>query len=137
MSNKSINQIKKELRFIKKANIAIDTYMDTQAKFQKRLDWLKTQKQSPKVQKDLEGTQKVLNTLKQTVNIDRLSNLEEFYLTNIGKLDDEYDRLVLIMVYIQGQTFDKVSRQLCYSIDGLKDRAKRAINKLRSAINKG
>lgn len=137
MSNKSINQIKKELRFIKKANIAIDTYMDTQAKFQKRLDWLKTQKQSPKVQKDLEGTQKVLNTLKQTVNIDRLSNLEEFYLTNIGKLDDEYDRLVLIKVYIQGQTFDKVSRQLCYSIDGLKDRAKRAINKLRSAINKG
>lgn len=137
MSNKSINQIKKELRFIKKANIAIDTYMDTQAKFQKRLDWLKTQKQSPKVQKDLEGTQKVLNTLKQTVNIDRLSNLEEFYLTNIGKLDDEYDRLVLIKVYIQGQTFDKVSRQLCYSIDGLKDRAKRAINKLRNAINKG
>ena len=137
MSNKSINQIKKELRFIKKANIAIDTYMDTQAKFQKRLDWLKTQKQSPKVQKDLEGTQKVLNALKQTVNIDRLSNLEEFYLTNIGKLDDEYDRLVLIKVYIQGQTFDKVSRQLCYSIDGLKDRAKRAINKLRNAINKG
>ena len=137
MSNKSINQIKKELRFIKKANIAIDTYMDTQAKFQRRLDWLKTQKQSPKVLKDLEGTQKVLNTLKQTVNIDRLSNLEEFYLTNIGKLDDEYDRLVLIKVYIQGQTFDKVSRQLCYSIDGLKDRAKRAINKLRSAINKG
>jgi len=137
VSNKSINQIKKELRFIKKANIAIDTYMDTQAKFQKRLDWLKTQKQSPKVQKDLEGTQKVLNTLKQTVNIDRLSNLEEFYLTNIGKLDDEYDRLVLIKVYIQGQTFDKVSRQLCYSIDGLKDRAKRAINKLRNAINKG
>ena len=137
MSNKSINQIKKELRFIKKANIAIDTYIDTQAKFQKRLDWLKTQKQSPKVQKDLEGTQKVLNTLKQTVNIDRLSNLEEFYLTNIGKLDDEYDRLVLIKVYIQGQAFDKVSRQLCYSIDGLKDRAKRAINKLRSAINKG
>lgn len=118
MSNKSINQIKKELRFIKKANIAIDTYMDTQAKFQRRLDWLKTQKQSPKVLKDLEGTQKVLNTLKQTVNIDRLSNLEEFYLTNIGKLDDEYDRLVLIKVYIQGQTFDKVSRQLCYSIDG-------------------
>lgn len=137
MSNKSINQIKKELRFIKKANIAIDTYMDTQAKFQRRLDWLKTQKQSPKVLKDLEGTQKVLNTLKQTVNIDRLSNLEEFYLTNIGKLDDEYDRLVLIKVYIQGQTFDKVSRQLCYSIDGLKDRAKRAINKLRNAINKG
>ena len=137
MSNKSINQIKKELRFIKKANIAIDTYMDTQAKFQRRLDWLKTQKQSPKVLKDLEGTQKVLNALKQTVNIDRLSNLEEFYLTNIGKLDDEYDRLVLIKVYIQGQTFDKVSRQLCYSIDGLKDRAKRAINKLRSAINKG
>lgn len=137
MSNKSINQIKKELRFIKKANIAIDTYMDTQAKFQRRLDWLKTQKQSPKVLKDLEGTQKVLNALKQTVNIDRLSNLEEFYLTNIGKLDDEYDRLVLIKVYIQGQTFDKVSRQLCYSIDGLKDRAKRAINKLRNAINKG
>ena len=137
MSNKSINQIKKELRFIKKANIAIDTYMDTQAKFQRRLTWLKTQKQSPKVLKDLEGTQKVLNTLKQTVNIDRLSNLEEFYLTNIGKLDDEYDRLVLIKVYIQGQTFDKVSRQLCYSIDGLKDRAKRAINKLRNAINKG
>lgn len=137
MSNKSINQIKKELRFIKKANIAIDTYMDTQAKFQRRLDWLKTQKQSPKVLKDLEGTQKVLNALKQTVNIDRLSNLEEFYLTNIGKLDDEYDKLVLIKVYIQGQTFDKVSRQLCYSIDGLKDRAKRAINKLRNAINKG
>jgi len=137
VSNKSINQIKKELRFIKKANIAIDTYMDTQAKFQRRLDWLKTQKQSPKVLKDLEGTQKVLNALKQTVNIDRLSNLEEFYLTNIGKLDDEYDRLVLIKVYIQGQTFDKVSRQLCYSIDGLKDRAKRAINKLRNAINKG
>ena len=137
MSNKSINQIKKELRFIKKANIAIDTYMDTQAKFQRRLDWLKTQKQSPKVLKDLEGTQKVLNALKQTVNIDRLSTLEEFYLTNIGKLDDEYDKLVLIKVYIQGQTFDKVSRQLCYSIDGLKDRAKRAINKLRNAINKG
>lgn len=137
MSNKSINQIKKELRFIKKANIAIDTYMDTQAKFQKRLDWLKTQKQSPRVKKDLEGTQKVLNTLKQTVNIERLSNLEEFYLNNIGTLDDEYDRLVLIKVYIQGQTFDKVSRQLCYSIDGLKDRAKRAINKLKSVINKG
>ena len=62
--------------------------------------------------------------------------MEEFYIRNINKLEDEYDRLVLFKVYINGLTFWRASEELSYSVDGLKDKAAKALIKLKIAIEK-
>ena len=134
--NKSINQIKKELRFIKSKQKAINTYIALEEQYNKRLDWLKSQKQSQSIQKDITRTKQILDTLKPELNIKRLQDMEEFYIKNINKLEDEYDRLVLLKVYLNGLTFWRASEELNYSVDGLKDRAAKALIKLKIAIEK-
>ena len=133
--NKSINLIKKELRFLKKTNMAIDTYIATETQLKKRIDWLQGLEQSSNVRKGIIGTRRVLSTLTHSANIKRLNDLELLYLQSIQKLDDEYDKLLLTKVYIQGQTFAKTAEQLGYTQDALKKRAVRAIKKLRNIIN--
>ena len=134
--NKSINQIKKELAFIKDNQKAINTYTELEAQYNKRLDWLKSQKQSQSIQKDITRTKQILDALKPELNIKRLQDMEEFYIKNINKLEDEYDRLVLLKVYLNGLTFWRASEELNYSVDGLKDRAAKALIKLKIAIEK-
>lgn len=134
--NKSINQIKKELRFIKSKQKAINTYIALEEQYNKRLDWLKSQKQSQSIQKDITRTKQILDALKPELNIKRLQDMEEFYIKNINKLEDEYDRLVLLKVYLNGLTFWRASEELNYSVDGLKDRAAKALIKLKITIEK-
>ena len=134
--NKSVNQIKKDLRFIKSKQKAINTYITLEEQYNKRLDWLKAQKQSQSIQKDITRTKQILDALKSEFNIKRLQEMEEFYIRNINKLEDEYDRLVLFKVYINGLTFWRASEELSYSVDGLKDRAAKALIKLKIAIEK-
>lgn len=124
------------MRFIKSKQKAINTYIALEEQYNKRLDWLKSQKQSQSIQKDITRTKQILDALKPELNIKRLQDMEEFYIKNINKLEDEYDRLVLLKVYLNGLTFWRASEELNYSVDGLKDRAAKALIKLKIAIEK-
>lgn len=124
------------MRFIKSKQKAINTYITLEEQYNKRLDWLKAQKQSQSIQKDITRTKQILDALKSEFNIKRLQEMEEFYIRNINKLEDEYDRLVLFKVYINGLTFWRASEELSYSVDGLKDKAAKALIKLKIAIEK-
>lgn len=79
----------------------------------------------------------ILNVLQTKFDIKKLQELEVFYIDAINQLEEEYDKLVLMKVYIQNHTFWRASQELCYSVDGLKDRAKRAIVKLKMIIERG
>ena len=57
------NQIRKDLRFIKDSQKAINTYIETEEHYRKRLDWLSTKKQSDNVIKDITNTKQVLDKL--------------------------------------------------------------------------
>lgn len=133
--NKSINQIKKELRFIKDNQKAINTYVEAEKYYQDRLNWLNTQRQTQSIQRDITGTKNILDSLKTKLNIKKLQDLEAFYIEKINMLDEEYDKLIIMKVYVQHKTFWQASQELNYSVDGLKDRASRAIPKLRNMIN--
>lgn len=124
------------MRFIKSKQKAINTYIALEEQYNKRLDWLKSQKQSQSIQKDITRTKQILDALKPELNIKRLQDMEEFYIKNINKLEDEYDRLVLLKVYLNGLTFWRASEELNYSVDGLKDRAAKALIKLKITIEK-
>lgn len=130
------NQIRKDLRFIKDSQKAINTYIETEEHYRKRLDWLSTKKQSDNVIKDITNTKQVLDKLELKTNIDRLSQLEQFYINAINKLDDEYDRLAILKVYMQGKTYYRVCTELHYSFDGLKKKIKKAVEKLKIIIEK-
>lgn len=132
---KTISQIKNELRFIKKSNLAIEAHIATETRLKKRLAWLEHLGNAPTVRRDIAGTRRTLKRIVRSADIQRLNNLESSYLKYIQKLDDEYDKLLLTKVYIEGQTFNSVARQLGYSSDALKKRAARALRKLRNIIN--
>lgn len=135
MRNKSINQIKKELRFIKQQQKAINTYLDSEAQYQKRLDWLKSQKQSQNIQKDITRTQEILNTLKTEFNIKRLQELEKFYVGIINEMEDETDRMAIMKFYLQGKTMFKTAEEMYFSLDGIKGRLDKAIRKIKAIID--
>lgn len=133
--SKSINQIKNELRFIKKNQKAINTYIDSEAQYKKRLDWLKLQKQSQNIQKDIARTSEILDTLKTEVNIKRLQRLEKYYIEIINELEDETDRMAILKFYTQNKTMIRTAEEMCYSIDGIKSRLDKAIRKIKYIID--
>lgn len=133
--SKSINQIKNELRFIKKNQKAINTYIDSEAQYKKRLDWLKSQKQSQNIQKDIARTSEILDTLKTEVNIKRLQKLEKYYIEIINELEDETDRMAILKFYTQNKTMIRTAEEMCYSIDGIKSRLDKAIRKIKYIID--
>lgn len=133
--SKSINQIKNELRFIKKNQKAINTYIDSEAQYKKRLDWLKSQKQSQNIQKDIARTNEILDTLKTEVNIKRLQRLEKYYIEIINELEDETDRMAILKFYTQNKTMIRTAEEMCYSIDGIKSRLDKAIRKIKYIID--
>lgn len=133
--SKSINQIKNELRFIKKNQKAINTYIDSEAQYKKRLDWLKSQKQSQNIQKDIARTSEILDTLKAEVNIKRLQRLEKYYIEIINELEDETDRMAILKFYTQNKTMIRTAEEMCYSIDGIKSRLDKAIRKIKYIID--
>lgn len=133
--SKSINQIKNELRFIKKNQKAINTYIDSEAQYKKRLDWLKSQKQSQNIQKDIARTSEILDTLKTEVNIKRLQRLEKYYIEIINELEDETDRMAILKFYTQNKTMIRTAEEMCYSIDGIKSRLDKAIRKIKYIID--
>lgn len=133
--SKSINQIKSELRFIKKNQKAINTYIDSEAQYKKRLDWLKSQKQSQNIQKDIARTSEILDTLKTEVNIKRLQKLEKYYIEIINELEDETDRMAILKFYTQNKTMIRTAEEMCYSIDGIKSRLDKAIRKIKYIID--
>ena len=135
MSNKSINQIKNELRFIKRQQKAINTYIESEAQYQKRLDWLKSQKQSQHIQKDITRTEEILNTLKTEFNIKRLQELERFYVGIVNELEDETDRIAIMKFYLQNKTMIRTAEEMYYSIDGIKSRLDKAIRKIKLIID--
>ena len=132
--SKSIRQIKKELHFIKLKQTAINTYLESEAQYLKRLDWLKAQKQSQSIQKDITRTKQVLDSLKAELNITRLQRLEEFYLGIINQLEDEIDRVAIMKFYIQGKTMQRTAEEMHYSLDGIKTRLDKAIIRLKRKI---
>lgn len=134
MVHKSINQIKKELRFIKNAQHAIETYMESEAMYKRRIDWLSSHKDT---ESSISSTKEVLSALEIKVNIERLTELEKFYLTYINRLDDNLDKMILTKVYIQGRTYYSTAMEINFSYDGLKTRIKSALYKLSRLINEG
>lgn len=132
MKVKSINQIKKELRFIKQQQKAINTYIESETQYQKRLDWLKSQKQSQNIQKDIIRTQEILNTLKAELNIKRLQELEKFYVGVVNEMDDETDKMAIMKFYLQNKTMIRTAEEMYYSIDGIKSRLDKAIRKIKA-----
>lgn len=132
--NKSINQIKKELSFIKDNQKAINTYTELEAQYLKRLDWLNSQKQSQSIQRDITRTKQILDKLKTKVNIDKLQKLEEFYVEITNSLEDYYDRMAIYKFYNQNKNLHKVAEELNYSVDGVRYRLRVALKKIQLKI---
>lgn len=132
--NKSINQIKKELSFIKDNQKAINTYTELEAQYLKRLDWLNSQKQSQSIQRDITRTKQILDKLKTKVNIDKLQKLEEFYVEITNSLEDYYDRMAIYKFYNQNKNLHRVAEELNYSVDGVRYRLRVALKKIQLKI---
>lgn len=132
--NKSINQIKKELSFIKDNQKAINTYTELEAQYLKRLDWLNSQKQSQSIQRDITRTKQILDKLKTKINIDKLQKLEEFYVEITNSLEDYYDRMAIYKFYNQNKNLHRVAEELNYSVDGVRYRLRVALKKIQLKI---
>ena len=132
--NKSINQIKKELAFIKDNQKAINTYTELEAQYNKRLDWLKSQKQSQSIQRDITRIKAILDKLKTKINIEKLQRLEEFYIEITNSLEDYYDRMAIYKFYNQNKTLYRVAEELNYSVDGVRYRLRVALKKIQLKI---
>jgi len=123
---KSIREIKKDLKFIKHKQRAINTYIESQTSYLHRIRWLNDQQNK----RDVGGANKVLNALNSDINVGRLQRLEEYYLGEINKLDDELDRMAILKFYLQGKSMQRTANEMHYSIDGLKSRLSRALTRL-------
>jgi organic hydroperoxide reductase OsmC/OhrA len=87
MENSTFNQVKSDLRLLKKIQHSIDIQLETEERHQKRLELLLRVKQTKSVQEDIQKLQDIISNLHTEEFISRATAIESKYMDTINHLE--------------------------------------------------
>ncbi|MDY4592600.1 MAG: hypothetical protein SO434_04275 [Eubacteriales bacterium] len=126
---KSIEQVKTELKQMRRQNILLQSMYDTEARLRKRLEYLSD---SEKVERD--KIEYILRNLDIAGQIRKCNAIEKEYAKAISKLSLE-DSTIIYARYQQGMTNVQIARNFYYSVDGMQKRINRLVHKIWRIVN--
>lgn len=132
MENK-FNQIKADLRLLKKLTHCIDADLRIKDLHLKRLEILKQKKQTDDVKTDIELLEKIINDLDIDTHIHKMLELENKYTGLINRLEPT-DKTIIIEAFLNGHTYFWIGNKVGYSEVGVQKRVNKII-KLMSEMN--
>ncbi|MGN0789058.1 MAG: hypothetical protein ACI4MY_03905 [Christensenellales bacterium] len=126
---KSIEQVKTELKQMRRQNILLQSMYDTEARLRKRLEYLSD---SEKDERD--KIEYILRNLDIAGQIKKCNAIEKEYAEAISKLSLE-DSTIIYARYQQGMTNVQIARNFYYSVDGMQKRINRLVHKIWRIVN--
>ena len=126
---KSIDQVKTELKQMRRQNILLQSMYDTEARLRKRLKYLTD---SEKDERD--KIEYILRNLDIAGQIKKCNAIEKEYAKAISKLSLE-DSTIIYARYQQGMTNVQIARNFYYSVDGMQKRINRLVHKIWRIVN--
>lgn len=126
---KSIEQVKTELKQMRRQNILLQSMYDTEARLRKRLEYLSD---SEKDERD--KIEYILRNLDIAGQIKKCNAIEKEYAEAISKLSLE-DSTIIYARYQQGMTNVQIARNFYYSVDGMQKRINRLEHKIWRIVN--
>lgn len=126
---KSIEQVKTELKQMRRQNILLQSMYDTEARLRKRLEYLTD---SDKDERD--KIEYILRNLDIAGQIKKCNAIEKEYAEAISKLSLE-ESTIIYARYQQGMTNVQIARNFYYSVDGLQKRINRLVHKIWRIVN--
>ena len=126
---KSIEQVKTELKQMRRQNILLQSMYDTEARLRKRLEYLTD---SEKDERD--KIEYILRNLDIAGQIKKCNAIEKEYAEAISKLSLE-DSTIIYARYQEGMTNVQIARNFYYSVDGMQKRINRLVHKIWRIVN--
>lgn len=126
---KSIEQVKTELKQMRRQNILLQSMYDTESRLRKRLEYL-----SDSEQEERGKIEYILRNLDIAGQIRKCNAIEKEYAKAISKLSLE-DSTIIYARYQQGMTNVQIARNFYYSVDGMQKRINRLVHKIWRIVN--
>lgn len=126
---KSIDQVKTELKQMRRQNILLQSMYDTEARLRKRLEYL-----SDSEKEERDKIEYILRNLDIAGQIKKCNAIEKEYAKAISKLSLE-DSTIIYARYQQGMTNVQIARNFYYSVDGMQKRINRLVHKIWRIVN--
>ena len=125
---KKLEKIRRELRDLRRIAHSIETMLTLKERHQRRIAYLR-EIGTPEAISEIEKIKTLLDGLKIEESIAKVIDIESRYMGAIGQLET-VDRTIIIEGYINGKPYWKIGKEMGYSEDGIKKRARRALEKL-------
>lgn len=126
---KSIEQVKTELKQMRRQNILLQSMYDTEARLRKRLEYL-----SDSEKEERDKIEYILRNLDIAGQIRKCNAIEKEYAKAISKLSLE-ESTIIYARYQQGMTNVQIARNFYYSVDGMQKRINRLVHKIWRIVN--
>ena len=131
---KGINEVKKDLRELKKHAHAIERLKEAQSTHEARIKMLEKLNSCKKTQEIIEKERRHIELLPIEKEIESARELEEKYMSAISTLGP-IDKSIIIDTYINGVPYWKIGVALGYSEEGIRKRLGKAIKEISSIVN--
>ena len=110
----NLNQIRQELKLLKKIQHSIDTLIEVENSHKQRLEVLLTKKQTDSVKEDIVKIKDIISNLGTEQYIRRATEIETKYWSAINSLSP-IDKTIILDGYINGTQYWKIGNKVGYS----------------------
>ncbi len=131
---KGINEVKKDLRELKKHAHAIERLKNVQKTHMARIKMLEKMTPNDKVSELIKKEMEHLNALPICNEIEKARKIEEKYMNAIMELDP-VEKSIIVDTYINGVPYWKIGLELGYSEEGIRKRISKAIKSIACQVN--
>ncbi|MBQ3041451.1 MAG: sigma-70 family RNA polymerase sigma factor [Clostridia bacterium] len=131
---KGINEVKKELRELKKHAHAIERLESIRTTHIKRIQMLERMEKTDKLNEIIRNERRLLEALPISEELSLAQELEEKYMGAIATLGP-IEKSIVIDTYINGLPYWKIGVALGYSEEGIRKRLSKAIHTISAFIN--
>lgn len=131
---KGINEVKKDLRELKKHAHAIDRLKSLQSTHMARIKMLEKMTPSDKSSELIKKEQEHLEALPICSEIEKAREIEEKYMSAIMELDP-IEKSIVLDSYINGVPYWKIGVELGYSEEGVRKKLSKAIKSIACQID--
>ncbi len=121
--------VKKELRKLRTLTHSIEATLRTRELHERRRAVLREREQTPEVLAELLRLERIISAMSIEAESRAASELEHKYMAAISSLEP-IDKTIILDGYINGKPYWKIGRDIGYSEDGVKKRARLALVKL-------
>lgn len=131
---KGLNEVKKDLRELKKHAHAIDRLKSLQSTHMARIKMLEKMTPSDKSSELIKKEREHLEALPICSEIEKAREIEEKYMSAIMELDP-IEKSIIVDTYINGVPYWKIGIELGYSEEGIRKKLSKAIKSIANQIN--